>query len=90
MDRQARISENLGREVLAGAGTSATAEVHDYLSAAVRLSDRYVRRLEAGVLDDPPAQSWERLMLDDLMTTPTVASICYGRRMETQPGCFVE
>jgi hypothetical protein len=74
----ARISEDLGDEVMAGAARSVAAEVRDYLADAVRLSDRYARRLEAGVLPDPPTLAWERPMLDDLVTTPSVASICYG------------
>jgi sigma-B regulation protein RsbU (phosphoserine phosphatase) len=74
----ARVSESLGREVMTGAARSAATEVRDYLSDAVRTSDRYARRLEGGVLPDPPKEAWERPMLDDLMTTPNVASICYG------------
>jgi phosphoserine phosphatase RsbU/P len=74
----ARISESLGHEVMAGAAQSVATEVRDFLCEAVRVSDRYARRLEAGVLPDPPKQAWERVMLDDLTTTPNVASICYG------------
>jgi sigma-B regulation protein RsbU (phosphoserine phosphatase) len=74
----ARISEDLGERVMADAARSAATEVRDYLAGAVRLSDRYARRIEAGALPDLPTRAWERPMLDDLMTTPSVASICYG------------
>lgn len=74
----ARISSKLADEVMTAAAATVASEVRDYLGDAVRVSDRYVRRIESGVLPDPPATTWEREMTDDLETTPSVASICYG------------
>jgi sigma-B regulation protein RsbU (phosphoserine phosphatase) len=74
----ARISEDLGQRVMADAARSSATEVRDYLAAAVRLSDRYARKIESGALPELPTLAWERPMLDDLLTTPSVASICYG------------
>lgn len=73
-----QISENLAQEAVSGAARNAETEVRRYLGDAVRLSDRYTRALAAGALPDPPGRAWERTMLDDLATTPSVASICYG------------
>jgi sigma-B regulation protein RsbU (phosphoserine phosphatase) len=73
-----RISESLGRDVLEGAARAVAAEVRGYLGQAVRVSNRYTRRIESSVLEDHGLISWERPMLDDLATTPAVASICFG------------
>jgi sigma-B regulation protein RsbU (phosphoserine phosphatase) len=75
----ARVAEDLGQAVMSGAAASVAAEVRNFLDDAVRVSDRYARRIESGLLPDPPpTDAWERAMLDDIVTTPTVASICYG------------
>jgi phosphoserine phosphatase RsbU/P len=74
----ARISENLGQAVMTRAAQSTAETVQEYLSDAVAVSDRFNRRLEAGDLPDPPGRDWQRTMLDNLVTSHSVASICYG------------
>jgi len=74
----ARISANLGDQVMSGASDTVAAQVREYLGDVMSVSDRYARRISAGVLPDPPGEAWERSLLDDLFTSPSVASICYG------------
>jgi sigma-B regulation protein RsbU (phosphoserine phosphatase) len=73
-----RISESLGQELMTRAAQTSAATVREYLNDARETSDLYARRLEANALPDPPGRTWTRYMLDDLVTTPPVASICYG------------
>lgn len=77
-----RIAENLGSSIVDSATARVSAQVKEYLSEAVRVSDLYERRLARGVLKADGAvedwREWERLMLDDLVTSPDVASICFG------------
>lgn len=73
-----RVAEELGASIVDAAGARVAAEVRDYLSAAVRVSDLYARRVNDGVLSTAQLRAWERPMLDDLITTPDVASICFG------------
>lgn len=74
----ARISENLGQAVMTRAAQSTAETVQEYLSDAVAVSDRFNRRLESGDLPDPPGRQWQRTMLDNLVTSHSVGSICYG------------
>lgn len=73
-----RVAEELGASIVDEAGSRVAAEVRSYLSAAVRVSDLYARRVADGVLLTAQLRAWERPMLDDLVTTPDVASICFG------------
>ena len=74
-----RIAENLGEQLLVRAGDVVHRDMSKYLSSAVRISDLYTRRIEHGILPTRGGlQAWERPMLDDLVTSPDVASICFG------------
>lgn len=74
------ISEDLGRQLLTSACDNVAVEVRRELDEAMRVSDRYARRVDDGLLPTDTAMfdAWPRAMLDDLETTPAVASICYG------------
>jgi hypothetical protein len=82
-----RIAENLGEQLVDSTTETVQGDVREYLASAVRISDLYARRLERGELPVNVARgpdltgdigAWERDMLDDLVTTPNVASICFG------------
>jgi phosphoserine phosphatase RsbU/P len=73
-----RIAENLGEQLLIRAGDVVQRDMSKYLSSAVRISDLYARRIENKILPTNGLAAWERPMLDDLVTTPDVASICLG------------
>src|SRR5688572_12591415 len=73
-----RIAEDLGAQLVQNATADAEGDIREYLSSAVRISDLYARRIERGELPTSSLQAWERMMLDDLATTPDVASICFG------------
>jgi phosphoserine phosphatase RsbU/P len=76
-----QVSEQLGSAVVESANARVRTEVTSYLQSAVRVSDLYERRLAAGVLLPDVVRdqdAWERAMLDDLVTNPDVASICFG------------
>ena len=74
-----QIAQNLGDSYVQNAATSVKNQVGRYLADAVRVSEQYTRRLWRGVLSADDLQAWEPVMLDDLLTTPAVASICFGR-----------
>ena len=71
-------AEAFGEQIIDSANTSISRQVQSYLGEAMHVSDRYVRRIEAGLLPTDELAAWERPMLDDLLTTPDVASICFG------------
>lgn len=73
-----RVAEELGRSLVETATNRAAAEVRSFLSEAVRVSDLYARRINDGLFPIADLRSWERAMLDDLVTSPRVASICFG------------
>lgn len=74
-----QISENLAGEIVQGTTARVTDEVTRYLSDAMQVSDRYARRVEHGRLPvRDNLQWWEQMMMDDLLTSPTIASICFG------------
>lgn len=76
-----RISEDLAHQVLSSSLDNVATEVRRQLDQAMRVSDRYARRITDGVLPTDATglfAAWERPMLDDLETTPAIASICYG------------
>jgi len=73
-----RVAEELGRSLVETATDRAAAEVRAFLSEAVRVSDLYARRIDDGLLPTADLRRWERAMLDDLVTSPRVASICFG------------
>ncbi|QOJ16845.1 MAG: SpoIIE family protein phosphatase [Phycisphaeraceae bacterium] len=73
-----RVAEELGANLVRHTTVSVQAQVRQYLSEAVRVSDLYARRVADGVLPLDGLTAWERPMLDDLLTSPDVASICLG------------
>ena len=73
-----RVAEDLGRSLVESATDRAAAEVRAFLAEAVRVSDLYARRIDDGLLPISDMGQWERAMLDDLVTSPRVASICFG------------
>ena len=73
-----RIAEDLGAQLVHNAVTQVGREVERYLAAAVRTSDLYTRRVEHGGLSTSDLSSWRQPMLDDLVSNPDVASICFA------------
>ena len=73
-----RISESLAQHVLTAGCDEIATEVGRQLDEAMRVSDRYARRVNDGILPTSTLAAWQRLMLDDLTTSPVVASICVG------------
>ncbi len=72
------ISEQLGASLIADASARVRSDLSRFLSGAVRVSDLYERRVRDGVLPTDSLQDWERFELDDLVTSPDVASISFG------------
>ncbi|MBC7785796.1 MAG: SpoIIE family protein phosphatase [Burkholderiales bacterium] len=72
------IAEQLGSQIVAAANNSVSADVREYLGAAMRVSDQYARRLQDGQLSATNLAAWERPMYHDLATNPDVASICFA------------
>ncbi len=73
-----RIAEDLAHDIVATATSRVRGRVSDYLSAAVRTSDLYVRRMASGSLPTGTLAGWAGAMFDDLKTSPDVASICFA------------
>ncbi len=73
-----RIAEGLSAQLVDHATATVQRDTREHLSSAVRISDLYARRMERGELPTTNLQTWEPIMLDDLATTPDVASICFG------------
>lgn len=73
-----RIAEDLGAQLVDRTTQAVQDDIRTYLSSAVRISDLYTRRMQFGELTTSDLISWERTMLDDLATTPDVASICFA------------
>lgn len=73
-----RIAEQMARSIVDTAAHRVAFEVRDYLNSAVRNSRLYTRRIERGVLPTTDLRTWEPFMLDDMVTSPKVASICFG------------
>ncbi len=73
-----QVSEDLGATLVRSSTDRVSAEIQAYLQSAVRVSDRYARQIGEGALPTTNLRSWERPMLDDLVTVPDVASICFG------------
>ncbi len=73
-----RIAEDLGAQLVDRTTEAVQDDIRAYLASAVRVSDLYARRLQRGELPSSELQPWEAPMLDDLVTTPDVASICFG------------
>jgi len=72
------ISEDLGATLVRSSTDRVAAEIQAYLQSAVRVSDRYARQINENTLPVFNLSAWERPMLDDLLTIPDVASICFG------------
>lgn len=73
-----RIAEDLGSRVLDDAGDQVRSQLDAYLSVSVQKSNLYARRIHWGRLPvEGDLSRWERMMLDDLVTSPQVASICF-------------
>jgi phosphoserine phosphatase RsbU/P len=73
-----RISEQLGASLIADATARVESDLRAFLSHAVRTSDLYTRRILDGSLPIDDLGAWETDELHDLLTTPDVASICFG------------
>lgn len=73
-----RIAEQMATSIVDTAAHRVAFEVRDYLNSAVRNSRLYTRRMERGVLPTSGLGAWEKLMIDDIVTSPKVASICFG------------
>src|SRR5688572_8052185 len=73
------IAEELATTLIESATQRVRDDLDTFLGHAVEVSDRYERRVRDGRL---PAggdlSAWARPMFDDLVTTPNVASICFG------------
>ena len=72
------IAHDLGQSYVQNAAASVQNQIGRYLADAVRVSDQYARRIERGALPTRELTLWESTMLDDLATTPAIASICFG------------
>ena len=73
-----RTAEALGQTMTEHAGAIVGDNVRAYLSDAVRVSDLYARRIADGTLSTTDLDAWRGPMLQDLVTSPGVASICFG------------
>ncbi len=73
-----QISQDLGATLVRTSTDRVSGEIQAYLQSAVRMSDRYARQIYEGALPTTGLRAWERPMLDDLLTVPDVASICFG------------
>jgi len=78
-DTSNRIAEELATTLIESATQHVRDDLQTFLGHAIEVSDRYERRVRDGRL---PAggdmSSWKQPMFDDLITTPNVASICFG------------
>lgn len=75
-----RVAEDLGATIVRSSTDRITGEIQAYLQSAVRMSDRYARQIGEETLPTKGLSAWERPMLDDLITVPDVASICFGNQ----------
>jgi sigma-B regulation protein RsbU (phosphoserine phosphatase) len=73
-----RIAEDLGQSMVRAAIVELEANARRFLGSAVRVGELYARRVEAGTLPADQLSDWVRPILDDLLATPDVASICIG------------
>jgi sigma-B regulation protein RsbU (phosphoserine phosphatase) len=73
-----RIAEDLGQAMVRAANDAVEDNARRFLGSAVRMGELYARRVEAGILPTDRLREWERPILDDLTTSPDVASICIG------------
>lgn len=73
-----RIAAQLGETLLDHSAARVQSDLAQHLGSAVRTSDLYARRLSAGTLPVSGLIAWEPLELDDLVSNPDVASICFG------------
>lgn len=73
-----RVAEELGREVVANTTSDISAETERYLASAIRTSELYARRVERGTLPARDLRAWEIPMLDDLVVSRRVDSICFA------------
>lgn len=72
------LAERLGRGIVDRRTSRVSEEVRTYLSDAERVSNLYTQRLARGVLKPDALRDWAPFLYDDLMTSPQVASICFG------------
>jgi serine phosphatase RsbU (regulator of sigma subunit) len=72
------IAQDLGDSYVESAAAGVQNQIGRYLADAVRVSDQYARMIERGALPTTKLTAWEPTMLDDLATTPAIASICFG------------
>lgn len=73
------IAEQLAGQLVEGTTSRVSREIHEYLGQAVRTSDQFAIRVKTNQLPvREPLFEWERPMLDDLLTCPTIAAITFG------------
>lgn len=78
-DTSNRIAEELASTLTQSATDSVRDDVHTFLGHAIEVSDRYAQRVRDGRLPvGGDLTAWTQPMFDDLVTTPNVASICFG------------
>jgi sigma-B regulation protein RsbU (phosphoserine phosphatase) len=73
------IAEDLARTLSETATTQVRDDLNVFLGHAIEVSDRYALRLRDGRLPSGgDMRAWTQPLFDDLVTTPNVASICFG------------
>lgn len=78
-DTSNRIAEELAVTLMQSATDRVHDDLHTFLGHATEVSDRYALRITKGRLPaEGDLSAWAQPMLDDLVTTPNVASICFG------------
>ena len=78
-DTSNRIAEELATTLTESATQRVRDDLQTFLGHAIEVSDRYDRRIRDGRLPTSGDLSgWKQPMFDDLITTPNVASICFG------------
>jgi serine phosphatase RsbU (regulator of sigma subunit) len=73
-----RIAEDLGQTAVDNATRTIADETDRYLASAVRVSNLYARRVERGTLAPTGLTAWETSLLDDLIVSSRVDSICFA------------
>ena len=78
-DTSRRIAEELATTLTESATQHVRDDLRLVLGHAIEVSDRYAQRVHEGRLPTAGDMSaWRQPMFDDLVTTPNVASICFG------------
>lgn len=72
------IAESLAESLIQQASSRTISEVTSFLAEAVRVSDLYALRVDTGRLNVGQLDAWRPFIIEDLRTTPQIASICLG------------